>query len=225
MASEVSEKGVVLLGMWASMFGMRARIALEEKGIEYEYREEDLANKSETLLRLNPVHKKIPVLVHDGRTVCESLVILHYIDEVWPAAPSKLLPSDPFARAHARFWADFIDKKVYNAGVNLWKAKGEEAMAEAKNEFIEVMKLLENELGEKSYFGGEVFGFLDIALAGYVPWFGTYELSGGFSMEVELPKLAGWVKRCKERESALKVFPDSEKVNEFLNFLKAKYFL
>ena len=114
MASEVPEKGVVLLSVWSSMFGNRARIALEEKKVDYVYREEDLGNKSAALLRLNPVYKKIPVLVHDGRPICESLVILQYIDEVWEGGPTspRLLPSDPFARANARFWADFIDHMV-----------------------------------------------------------------------------------------------------------------
>ena len=39
-------KEVVLLDFWPSMFGMRVRIALAEKGIKYEYKEEDLKNKS-----------------------------------------------------------------------------------------------------------------------------------------------------------------------------------
>jgi glutathione S-transferase len=30
-------KGVKLLNFWASTFGQRCRIALEEKGVEYEY--------------------------------------------------------------------------------------------------------------------------------------------------------------------------------------------
>lgn len=74
---------VVLLDSWASMFGMRVRIALAEKGIPYEYKEEDLENKSALLSQMNPVHKKIPVLNHDGKPVCESLIIVQYIDEVW----------------------------------------------------------------------------------------------------------------------------------------------
>ena len=102
---------LVLLDFWPSPFGMRVRIALAEKGIKYEYKEEDLRNKSDLLLQMNPVHKKIPVLIHNGKPVCESLIQVQYIDEVWHDK-SPLLPSDPYQRAIARFWADFVDKKV-----------------------------------------------------------------------------------------------------------------
>jgi glutathione S-transferase len=70
---------------------------------------------------MNPVHKKIPVLVHDGKPICESLIIVQYIDEVWnDKAP--LLSSDPYERAQSRFWADFVDKKVNYFFVNKYKA-------------------------------------------------------------------------------------------------------
>ena len=93
------------------MFGMRARIALAEKGIKYEYMEQDLANKSSLLLEMNPVQKKIPVLIHNGRPICESLIIVEYIDMVWNNK-APLLPSDPYDKVQARFWADFVDQKV-----------------------------------------------------------------------------------------------------------------
>ncbi|KAF3329803.1 putative glutathione S-transferase parA [Carex littledalei] len=50
-----SAKGVMLLDFWVSPFGQRARIALAEKGVEYEYKEENLFEKSELLLKSNPV--------------------------------------------------------------------------------------------------------------------------------------------------------------------------
>lgn len=103
---------VVLLDFWVSPFGQRCRIALAEKGVAYEYREQDLLDKGELLLRSNPIHKKIPVLLHAGRPVCESLIILQYIDEAWPDVAPLLPKDDPYARAQARFWADYIDKKV-----------------------------------------------------------------------------------------------------------------
>jgi glutathione S-transferase len=101
-----------LLGMWASPFALRAKLALSFKGLSYDYVEEDLKNKSELLLSSNPVHKKVPVLIHNGKPICESQVIVQYIDEVFPDAGVTLLPADPHDRAVARFWASYIDEKV-----------------------------------------------------------------------------------------------------------------
>ncbi|KAK6270314.1 hypothetical protein POUND7_007419 [Theobroma cacao] len=209
---------LVLLDFWPSPFGMRVRIALAEKGIKHEYREEDLRNKSALLLQMNPVHKKIPVLIHNGKPVCESLIQVQYIDEVWhDQAP--LLSSDPYQRAIARFWADFVDKKIYELGRKIWTTKGEEQEA-GKKEFIECLKLLEGELGDKPYFGGENLGYVDVVLVPFYSWFLAYEKCGNFSIEAECPKLIAWAKRCLQKESVSKSLPDQEKVYGFVLQLK-----
>jgi glutathione S-transferase len=105
------EDRVTLLDFWPSPWAMRVKVALAEKGIEYESREQNLIDKSPLLLEMNPVHKMIPVLIHNGKPICESLNIVQYIDEVWKDK-SPLLPSDPYQRSQARFWADYIDKKA-----------------------------------------------------------------------------------------------------------------
>ncbi|XP_048425771.1 probable glutathione S-transferase [Pyrus x bretschneideri] len=212
---------VVLLDFWPSPFGMRLRIALAEKGIEYEYKDEDLRNKSPLLLQMNPVHKKIPVLIHNGKPVCESLVALQYIDEVWnDKAP--LLPSDSYLRAQARFWADFVDKKIYDIGRKLWTTKGEEHDA-ANKEFLDCIGVLEGELEDKPFFGGETLGFVDVALIPFYSWFLVYEKFGNFSVEAEHPKFIAWVKRCMEKESVSKSLPEQEKVYDFVALMRKKF--
>ncbi|XAR56359.1 Glutathione transferase [Bertholletia excelsa] len=203
------------------MFGMRLRIALAEKGIEYEYREEDPRNKSELLLKMNPVHKKIPILIHNDKLVCESIIAVQYIDEVW-SKKAPFLPSDPYQRAQARFWADYIDKKMYDAGRRVWSSKGDELEA-AKKDFLEVLKVLEAELDDKPYFGGETFGFVDLAFIPFYCWFYAYESCGNFSVEAECPKLIAWANRCMEKKNVAKSLADKQKVYEFVLELRKAF--
>lgn len=210
---------VILLGKWSSHYGMRVKIALAEKGVEYESREEDMFDKSPLLLKMNPI-KQIPVLIHNGKPVCDSMNIVQYIDDVWKNK-SPLMPSDPYKRAQARFWADFIDKKIYIHGKNLWLSTAEDQEA-AKSELIGCFKLLEEELGDQPYFGGETFGLVDVSLIPFSSWFYGYKQWGNISMEAECPKLVDWVHRCMEKESVSKSIPDQHKVYEFLTELKKK---
>lgn len=107
----MAKNDLKVLGAWPSPYVMRARIALNIKSLDYEFLEETFGSKSQLLLQSNPVHKKIPVLIHGDKPICESLVIVEYIDEVWASGPS-ILPSHPYDRATARFWASYIDEKV-----------------------------------------------------------------------------------------------------------------
>ncbi|KAA8518965.1 hypothetical protein F0562_016261 [Nyssa sinensis] len=184
MAEEVK-----LFGIWESAFSCRVQIALKLKGINYEYIEEDLHNKSDLLLKYNPVHKKVPVLLHNGKPILESLVIIEYIDETWKDTP--ILPQDPRQRAMARFWAKFIDEKCFPALSRVCWNKEEEAREEAR----EHMKTLENELKDKKFFGGDNIGLVDIVANVIGFWLGVVEEAVGVEVltEKEFPVLCKWI--------------------------------
>jgi len=92
---------------------LRVKLALSFKGLSYADVEEDHSvGKSELLLKSNPVHKKLPVLLHDGKPVCESQIIVQYIDEAFAGTGPSLLPTDPYQRALSRFWSAYVDDKV-----------------------------------------------------------------------------------------------------------------
>ena len=112
--------------------------------------------------------------------------------------------------------------QVYDTARKIWASKGEEQEV-AKKEFIETFKILEGELGEKPFFGGETFGFVDIALITFYSWFYTYETFGNFSIEAECPKIIAWAKRCMQKESVANSLPDQKKIYEFTVWMK-KYF-
>ncbi|KAI3525334.1 hypothetical protein L2E82_51568 [Cichorium intybus] len=215
------QEEVILLDFWASMYGMKVRIALAEKGVSYQYREEDLRNKSHLLSNMNPVHKKIPVLIHNGKPICESTIIVEYIDEVWKDK-APLFPSDSYGKARARFWADFIDKKVFLIGRTMCMTIGEEQEA-ARKECIYSLKLMEEELGDKPYLGGESFGYLDLCLIPIYSRFHAYKTYGGMNIEQECPKLMAWAKRCLNKESVSNSLPDQLKVLGFVQHLRKKY--
>ncbi|KAL2247403.1 UNVERIFIED_CONTAM: putative glutathione S-transferase [Sesamum indicum] len=97
-----------------------------------------------------------------------------------------------------------------------------EVQETAKKDIIECFKLLESELGEKPFFGGNVFGFVDVSLIPISSRFYTLEKLGNFSLADECPKLVSWAKRCMERESVSKSMPDQYKVYDLAMYLKNK---
>lgn len=101
---------VKLFRTFSSPFALRIVWTLKLKRIEFYTVMEDFPHKSALLLKYNPVHKKVPVFVHNGKPISESLVILEYIEETWKETP--LFPEDPTERVTARFWAKFGDEKV-----------------------------------------------------------------------------------------------------------------
>ncbi|KAF6983838.1 hypothetical protein CFC21_001936 [Triticum aestivum] len=223
MAAAAGGDEVKLLGVWDSPFVNRVQIVLNLKGISYQYVEEDLHNKGELLLASNPVHKKVPVLIHNGKPIPESQVIVQYIDEVWRGAGPSVLPAGPHERATARFWAAYVDDKVGSPWFTILFARKTEEKIEAAVRAISAMETLEGAFGEcsggKPFFGGDGIGFVDVVLGSYLGWFVVIEKMIGIKLldAARTPALAAWAQRFRMADAVKGVLPeDVDKVLEFL---------
>ncbi|KAL0343763.1 UNVERIFIED_CONTAM: Glutathione transferase GST 23 [Sesamum angustifolium] len=204
---------VQLYGFWPSPYVYRVIWALKLKGIEYEYIEENLPTKSPSLLQYNPVLKKVPVLVHGGKPVAESMVILEYIEETWPDQRNPLLPSDPYERATARFWIDFGQQKSLT--VFAFFRSSEEDKEKTAAQVLEALKIIEDRaLGDKKFFGGNRIGLVDLSFGWLAHWFGAMQETVGVQVlePNNLPRLHRWTMDFKQEPVIKENLPDSKEL-------------
>jgi len=93
---------VILYSYFRSSAAYRVRAALNLKGITFRQQSVDLLkndNFKDDYVVLNP-YRKVPTLVIDGHTLCQSVAILEYLEETRPKVP--LLPKDPILRHKVR---------------------------------------------------------------------------------------------------------------------------
>ncbi|KAI1880146.1 hypothetical protein JX265_001767 [Neoarthrinium moseri] len=124
-----------LFSGWFCPFVQRVWLALEEKGIPYQYIEGKPVtihpyattgnpplthcpvnpyHKGEDLLRSNP-RGLVPTLeVAPGKSLYESIVLLEYLEDAFPDH-RPLRPADDYQRARARIWSDFVTSRVIPA--------------------------------------------------------------------------------------------------------------
>ncbi len=102
-----------LYGFPLSSATARVRIALELKGIDYEYRLVNLRAgeqyKDDYLKQVNP-QGQVPALLIDDRRLCQSIAICEYLDETRPEPP--LLPKDVAERARCRHYVELINSGI-----------------------------------------------------------------------------------------------------------------
>lgn len=98
---------LTLYSYWRSSAAYRVRIALNLKGLACQITPVNLVRQggeqhSEAFRAINP-QGLLPVLVHKGRVLTQSLAICEYLDECFEQYP--LLPAQPLERARIRSMA------------------------------------------------------------------------------------------------------------------------
>jgi glutathione S-transferase len=97
---------LTLCGFSVSNYYNKVKFALLEKGIPFNEELVMTGSKDEAVLSATPLGK-VPFLRTDAGSLCESQVIVDYLEAAYPAVP--LVPADPFAAAKVRELCTFID--------------------------------------------------------------------------------------------------------------------
>ncbi|KAH7529093.1 hypothetical protein FEM48_Zijuj05G0147500 [Ziziphus jujuba var. spinosa] len=221
-----AEGTLAVHGMWASPFSKRVELALKVKGIPYEYVEEDLKNKRPYFLSINPVYKKIPVLVHNGKPIAESLIILEYIEDTWKNTGPKLLPDDFYERAQVRFWVDFLHSK-FSENVMAAVTKDGETREKALNGIHEQIKILDE--GLKRFYPNGTSGITheNLGLLGVVgssvlcPFLSTEEALGIQLIDPEqAPLVHSWVETLRGISLVKETLPPHDKLVQITKYFR-----
>jgi glutathione S-transferase len=193
----------------------RAAIALAEKGVPFERRDVDLAQKPDWFKALSPLGK-VPLLLVDGRPpLFESAAICDYIEE--SEAGPRLHPEDAFERARHRGWIEFASAML-NLIAGYYSAPDAAALAEKQHALAERIATLETALGNGPYFAGERFSLVDAAFAPVFRYFEVFERFHDAGFFAAFPRVRAWRAALADRPSvAAAAAPDyAERLTLFL---------
>jgi glutathione S-transferase/RNA polymerase-associated protein len=194
-----------------SPYARKVRLALYEKGLDFEKYEIQSKSQLDELLEINP-RGEVPAIVDDGAVIYDSAVICAYLEDRYPDTP--LLPADPVERARCRRLEKLSDGPIDAAGILVFVAQM--VRRELEQQYPEltgritaavedVYGALDRELEGREYLAGEAFSIAEAAVFPHVTSFAFV----GYAIDESRPNLADWFARISERPSTQRDVADS----------------
>lgn len=182
---------------------LKVRIALLEKGLEFESVVIDLTRKEQkdpAYLKIHPLGQ-VPALDDDGFIVYDSTVINEYLEDEYPHP--ALLPADSENRARARLMEDYRDNRVNPYFVTLIheyrKPEPERDPAlvrEAQGNIGSAFTVVERQLQGREYLAGS-FSLADISFMPNIALLERFEAP----LDPDYKNVAAWIERLRARAS------------------------
>ena len=188
------------------MFGAKAQIALNEKGIDYQLvmvpydRDRGYEPRHPDVLRVNP-KRQVPILIDGDVELFDSTQIFEYLEDAHPVPP--LWPRDPAARAAARQLELKTDEVYFPHVIRLMGLQDrpdDPAAIAARDGASRYCAQMEARLADREWLATD-YTFADIAFY-MAALFGERM---GAVLGPETPKLLAWRQRMTLRPSVMRV--------------------
>jgi glutathione S-transferase len=212
-----------LCGFGASNYHNKVKLALIEKGVTFE---EEVVWVGETDPDASPLGK-VPYLKTEQGALCESTVMLDYIEHRYPE--HALMPKDPFAAAKVRELMTFLDLHLELVARNLYPeaffggkvsdAVKEKIGAQLEKNVAAFAKLVQF----KPFIAGSALTLADCTAAVHLPLITAVSKTiYGRDFLVDLP-VKDYMKMWSERPSMQRVHAERKISNEmFMAKMKSK---
>lgn len=206
----------VIYGPAYSTYARTCRLALEEKGADYDLVEVDIfsgANQTPEHLARHPFGK-VPAFEHDGLELYETDAITRYVDEAFEGL--DLQPADAAGRARMAQAINIIGGYAYPALIGqiviqrvvmpmTGSTPDEEVVASALPQAETCVAALEKLIGDHAYLAGDRLSLADLLLIPVYDYFA--QTPEGQKMLTKAPRLLRWWDGVRARPSVVKTKP------------------
>ncbi len=203
---------IKLCGFHVSNYHNKVRIALLEKGIPFEEDATVHPSQKDEYLALSPMGK-VPYMDIGGTRLCESEVILEYLEDAYPQKP--LLPKDPLARAKVRelitvmeLHVELVARRLY-AGLFAGAPLSEGAKQSVEKELAKGIRAFKGLAKFDPFVAGKEMTTADCAAAVHLPLISlATKAAYGRDFLDEIPQVKPYLKMLGERPAVAKVNAD-----------------
>ena len=206
----------IIYGPAYSTYARTVRLALEEKGVEYDLVEVDLlggAAKAPEHLARHPFGK-VPAFEHDGFELYETDAIIRYVNAAFPGP--DLEPADARSRARMAQALGVIGGYAYPCMIGhifiqravmpmMGNAADEAAIAAAIPQAETCVKALEKLIDGNAYLAGDRLSLADLLLIPVYDYIS--QTPEGEKLLASAPNLRRWWDSVRTRESVTKTRP------------------
>lgn len=190
-------------------YAQRTHMALIEKGLDFERREVDLADKPEWFVKVSP-YSKVPVVKIGDKVVWESAIINEFIDESFPDKP--MMPADPFRRAQARIWIDFCNTRWVEHSYDLLYAREKAEQDALREKVVADLRWMEFEgmarLSDGPFWMGSEITLVDLTFYPFFERFGALSYYRGVQIPDDCLRIIRWLEIMRVRKSVLETMHD-----------------